>query len=455
MTKPKLEIKAKPYVIKIRPGASSGVVNVEGPTFLIDNVAINNPEPITCALLGRLGSWVIDTRLSPNEDYYKLPKTDPLRKKFEKRDKEVGDNIARQIMTSTHTINYSKPGYIAFENAFDNLKYIRKFESIAELERLQGKTVLFCGAGPSMNTYKKTIAKAIKNPNVIVIAGGSGIRVMAKWGYRPDYCLAFDPFDINWPNVFENLDKDFIKGTPLISCLSLNCTCLESWISNGGRVLMMGGAEVMSLFGWLTNMPYCTTGLTVSTTAAHLCNTIGASKLVYCGLDMAFGPVGSDVVEYADGTGLHTVQDNGIYHKGYTTRPQWKNESAYFELVLPKMSNTPVERLTTKTCLPVDGMKDVKQLNVVIKNNDVTVSDMQFSVSNVVENAKLMLSWLEESEPLEGKIHIGAMQTFLVHYHLVLNGLLIHTGHYDRSRLKEVVDHYIDRLQKLIEDLKS
>ncbi len=156
-----------------------------------------------------------------------------------------------------------------------------------------GRTVFLVGAGPSLDKNIGLLAEAAQRENGLVVACGTVFRKLLRAGIHPDYVIVTDANErvISQINGVESAD------VPMLMLSTAN----HGFASRYGAVHYMLFQEGYPSAEHEAQRRGCMcfqTGGSVMTTALDAAIRLGAGKLVFVGLDLAF----TDHLAHAEGT---------------------------------------------------------------------------------------------------------------------------------------------------------
>lgn len=445
-----VHVAIKPQYLKVTRD-DNGLLRGEGNNFVITDVHDEDLKPFILPFLTFNGEVSIHVQQGP-PNVYKAGKIHSAYKKVIEADAKMEEEIVQLIRVYVQPYIYEGVTYIGFENWYENLLYLIEhrveFGDLTCLESVRGSNLLFCGAGPSINRYKEQITKAISHHHYLVAAGGSGIRVMQKWGVQPHFCVAFDCWDTQWSNVFEHLDPEWIKGQTLVCNLCLDPQSLRKWVECGGNLIVMGGIGASEYFAYLSGLPNIVEGLTVSVFAATFANSVGAS-LTYAGLDLAFDQAGK-MYEDNDEILLHPT-DSIQYVGDIKTKATWLNEAAALTQTL-KGFGMVASRLGYGG-MEVDGIRRTSYPN----NPSMGIANMKFKFRPInLDRYRTLLKGRIESLLSTWDSEDGIANTLLMRQYQVRSQATVIRGGVPHDLLiREVSEYHMDELYYLHGVLKE
>ena len=224
---------------------------------------------------------------------------------------------------------------------------------------LNGKRILFCGAGPSLEENFDVIADIIHNDKAFVITGGTGIKAFSDRGIYPHLCLAIDPFDHEFDR-FEGVSRRFMKKVPLLASASLNPTCYDHW---KGPLIAAEGMNCMDLGKYIekSGEPIQEGAVGVGTWAINLAGYFECDEYITVGTDLCFGKDGQT---YADDIDLEAHSYQPVEKDGKQTKTNWVLEAEEYSRTSREYG---YKRFNTSGGLKIQGFKH-KKLSSVLDN---------------------------------------------------------------------------------------
>lgn len=165
-------------------------------------------------------------------------------------------------------------------NFHDNLPYFSK--EVGELrERFAGKICYVIAAGPSLDHNMQEL-KRISDEGVIV-ATGTVLRKMLACGIRPDYVIITDA----GAGTYRQIEGVQDCGVPLLFMASAYHKIIADYQAEK-YVILQDGFASSEQFAKEHGYGVTETGGSVATTATSLGVRLGCTKIVFCGLDLAY-----------------------------------------------------------------------------------------------------------------------------------------------------------------------
>lgn len=261
----KVQVAQKPIRLSFTDSEQEGCYKIDTPFYVMDYVPKNKLE------------WAVGPFAGIS---YML--------EVEGLDKEVEDHVRKLAIDYTTWAQYLQHKEVRYENYFINLQKLHNDYPINNLKGSLNGTgnVLFVGGGQSTLDEIDNIKKIIDDKSALVIAGGTGIRLLLERGIQPHMALAYDGFETEWTHVFSKFDSKLTKDIPLICYLALNPKCYDYW---KGPKIIIGGQESFSNKSGIDGIDHLSEGGSgVSTAILHIANYMAANSLYYIGLDLSF-----------------------------------------------------------------------------------------------------------------------------------------------------------------------
>lgn len=256
------EVGLKPWTVLITK-SKDGTYHAEHLTFMQKGLTLDTMYYILIPYLG----WhrQIDIHLDvPTEDLSILQ-----------------ERISADLQQVRLTVAYTEPISLHAITYMYNLAHYSEMDqySFKELKGFaKGKTIVYVGAGPSFAENCHQL-EAIRN-NIILIAGGTGIKRCREFNIKPDLCLALDPYDTE----LSILDEDVWDDVPLLAGGILHPKVFKAW--KGPVIRQPGGysTDLWKIFEPDAN--HIMQGSGVSVWAGYLAAYFGARRMVYFGVDL-------------------------------------------------------------------------------------------------------------------------------------------------------------------------
>lgn len=430
-----MDVLLQPLPLDVR-SVGQDHIKVSCPLFEIPRLPLSGLSLIPSLFAGRAGKVNISVDMRSS-----------------RKSKEVRDFLISMIGMSTDFYVYSVPLYKGFENFYINtnssLLEAGHLEMVDGLfERFKGRSVIFCGAGPSLSACRKELELICKSGSTDVIAGGSALRVFCEWDIKPSFGLVADPWPTEWSHVFQHLRPEWIAGQTLIASASTCPRCLKYWKDSGGKVIFAGGHGALQMFSYL-HSPFQTIsiGLTVSTFMADLAIKAEVKELVLAGVDMCFSEDGG---QYADGEALEMLEGQRVEVEGVSTRPAWRNEA---NLLGSMLANISASRVVPRgvTLLPLEcNTLRPRELEKYIDGPNPPASDLTLlTAEQVYENAEV---WLEKLRYQQDgpKMESPGYEGFLMPYERLQFAKKVRGEHFNEDLLKLVVSTHQSMLTELL-----
>ena len=247
-------------------------------------------------------------------------------------DKALETLIKGEVMAQSTWKQYLVEDIPAYTNYFTNIFNLKNVKNIDSIKNSAcNKTIIFVGGGPSVYKNLDELEDIIKNNRAIVIAGGSGIRLLAKKNIKPHLCLAFDPFPSEYDHVFSEIDPEYTKDLPLVCFFGLEQRCYKMW---QGPKLLVGGQSGMGNYSHIDGFDHISEGgIGVSTSALHVAKYMNCERLVMLGIDLAYE---STTVDGEEVLKSHADKDKEDVYQPYLvdekiTNKLWVKERSFLE----------------------------------------------------------------------------------------------------------------------------
>lgn len=252
-------------------------------------------------------------------------------------DKEIQERFL-QLLQRSQTSEHISGGQPLI-NYVTNLSVRDRYDFDKSKGCAKGKTVIFCGAGPSLEKHFDEIV----NSGHFVIAGGSAMAVFARKGVKPDAVMAVDPNEAQLPR-FREIPKDW-TDVPLIYKNRLNIQALQMW---PGRKLCMPGGGTKELARWEGKTSLPSGGVSVTTTSLSVIKALGADSVILVGVDLGL----SEECLYAS-----TIGDLEHTEDMERRKDSFEDEKKTFEEIIPKVG---IKVYTVSTA--VEGMEKIESI---------------------------------------------------------------------------------------------
>ncbi len=434
-------IRKVPYLKVVRDPRDNKLVAVDSNTYQIRGIREDDYLQMLAGKVGYAGELHLDV------DVYKSKADNDILK----------TKLLQMIEDSTGWSMYLRPEHPTIESWFTNLAdtlidRLPVLDLDPVFDQWRGKTVIFCGAGPSLKKNRKIIEEVIYKNSAIVIAGGAALRIFHKWGLSPHYCMAIDPFETEYSSIFKHLTDDWMSRQTLLSSLVLNPGCLRRWT---GRVVLNGGLQALDLFNYLDELPHVPQGTVgVSTAITMLCKEAKVKRLIMCGVDLAF-EWDAELVQYADGPGLVLGKDEKpvsitLDDKEYYTRPIWLKERKWLSFY-KDMYNMRIERLPTDG-LPIEGIPviDPKAVSNLPKKVFKELPEAKpLDEEDICGRAEAVLKHLKDLDVSElGGSHVLFPIIFRP-YLLLQQAIFLRGGEFNWDLIDHVRRYYISKLTNI------
>ena len=200
---------------------------------------------------------------------------------------------AMQVQIRTQLIASER--FIA--NAFKNLKFSHRSPGVENFrQQWENKPLVLVGAGPSLDKQLPLLREY--QHQVLIIAVGQAWRSLREADIVPHFLITIDPFDSNLISFYDIEPK----GETLIADIYTNPYICEAF--HGDFVFACSNPQFCELFTpYHGNKGVLETGGSVANNAFAFAELLGASPVVFIGMDLA----------YTDG--MSHAEDNPHRHK--------------------------------------------------------------------------------------------------------------------------------------------
>jgi hypothetical protein len=450
-------------------------------THVLGNLDPNDMRPVTKSFIGYNGDVMLQVVTHPDLSVYELPEDDPRRQEAEAVDRVRSKLLHDTLSFENNWSMYYDPVHQAFSNIYHNLGTILKrtdvkVGTVEDLKTfLNGRHLVFVGGGPSAGKNKKFLKDLIDDPGCVVIGAGSGLRLLNKWGMRPDLAYSFDPYDAQYTAVFADLTPEFIKDLPLFTNTGLNTDGFDKWIEHGGNLILNGGIQSMQMFSKIDDLTHIRDGhVGVSTGFLELCKEVNAASATLIGLDLCF----EGNKQYADDLKHASYKEHNTHErvngKKIRTRTTWILERDWLQIQIAKM-DIPVYRWPNERqkspelvpgigiSLPVEGALSEPPSGTVSRIHGQGVNrTLTYSRSDDSTYYEAALNKIIEYSEAFNKLDLHnldinniAYQHAVHPYHYTQEGQVMRGGRYNKELIEEMAGFHIRRLAHLVEKLVS
>ncbi len=177
-------------------------------------------------------------------------------------------------------------------------------ERIRMVDRLKEafakKNVFIVAAGPSLDKNVEMLRDVAKRADCLIVATGTVLRKLLHMEIRPDYVIVTEPNEraLAQINGLENTD------IPMLMLSTANHGYMLRYPAQHYMIFQEGYPRAETAAALLKTSLYQTGG-SVSTTALDVALRLGAEKVVFLGLDLAF----TDNLAHAEGTSNRIATD--------------------------------------------------------------------------------------------------------------------------------------------------
>ena len=164
-------------------------------------------------------------------------------------------------------------------NSIKNLRQdFIEIEHIAKI--FKDRPIIIVSAGPSLNKNMHLL-NDVKD-KAIVLAVGSGIRVLDMHGIIPHFRMAMDGLP-RQNKTFEKINMEYV---PLIYCNQLYYEILPNY--KGKKIQLLTAADYIGKYIFDDVELLADTGASVANSAVSLACKLGCSKVIFVGQDLAY-----------------------------------------------------------------------------------------------------------------------------------------------------------------------
>jgi hypothetical protein len=425
-------VKRKPIRLKITKN-EDGTLTVDTPLYSIQGFSITNLDYITVPFAGLSVAFDIDCE-----------------------DKELLNEIALRLDRQSTWGFYSKSEPEGIRNYIHNAMTSKS--QVYTVESLKGvahdRPLVYCGAGPSLSDNFDELRRIIKDETAIVIAGGSAIRILAKEGIKPHYCLAFDPYDFEWERVFEHIPSNWTRDIPLLTTLILETRCFNKW---EGPIYVAGGCNCMQPRNVIDGLESIKEGASgVSTAIHHWAAYMGFKELTMVGVDLSYRKDSNDsLVQYADGRTEDTDEQGPLeLESGIITRHLWKREALF---ISDTLKDTGMTCFNASKGLLIEGTKEAElsryaaKIDPIIYKLPIQLKEYQGKIEeNLLSLARDMVNILHLGVRHPDAMKLGSYQSYLKTYDYVQQFREVWTYSYNEDLLEALAYNCIEWVQQAI-----
>ncbi|MBS0619908.1 MAG: DUF115 domain-containing protein [Verrucomicrobia bacterium] len=171
-------------------------------------------------------------------------------------------------------------GMRVLHNVFNNLRHLPRAHFGPQLEgACKGIPAVVCGAGPSLDKVAEHL-KGLEG-RALVIAGGSALTALTKYGVKPDISAGLDP----QPPIHRFLEQENFE-TPFFYQARFSSEILDKV---HGPLVWMPGSGSCPLESWIHGGERLDSGWTVANFCAAIAFHLGCNPIVFVGTDFSCG----------------------------------------------------------------------------------------------------------------------------------------------------------------------
>ncbi len=177
-------------------------------------------------------------------------------------------------------------------------------ERIFVVDRLKdifaGKNIFIVAAGPSLDKNVAMLRDVAEMTDCLIVATGTVFRKLLNMGIRPDYVIVTEPNERALAQI-RGLEAESV---PMLMLSTANHGYMLRYPADHYLIFQEGYLRAETAAALLQTSLYQTGG-SVSTTALDVALRLGAAKVVFLGLDLAF----TDNLAHAEGTSNRIATD--------------------------------------------------------------------------------------------------------------------------------------------------
>lgn len=168
-------------------------------------------------------------------------------------------------------------------------------------DRFSGMPAIIVSAGPSLNKNIQLLKEA--KGRAAILAVGTAVKPLKKWGIEPDFIFSIDPHPLNYEH-FKGVD---VGDSALVAEIQSNHMVFENY---QGPLFVSGNNVILKWFGDSIEKKGTTeSGGSVAHNAMSAAYKMGANPIVFVGQDLAYSRDGHS---HAAGTNY----ENKVYSEG-------------------------------------------------------------------------------------------------------------------------------------------
>lgn len=162
------------------------------------------------------------------------------------------------------------------------------------------KNVFIVAAGPSLDKNVAMLKEVAKRENCLIVATGTVFRKLLRMEIRPDYVIVTEPNE----RALAQINGLEGAGVPMLMLSTAHHGYMLRYPAKHYLIFQEGYLRAETAAALLQTSLYQTGG-SVSTTALDVALRLGAAKVVFLGLDLAF----TDNLAHAEGTSNRIATD--------------------------------------------------------------------------------------------------------------------------------------------------
>jgi hypothetical protein len=244
-------------------------------------------------------------------------------------------NVVENLIALDKSFAFGNGGLASIENFWRNLKHIVNCPNSGSLKGiLKGKPVVIVNSGPSLNKNIEVLKEY--QDKVIIIAAGSSVGALHKFGIIADFVVCIDPFQLLEDCVLPYVNEK----TTLICSTNTYYGLIDKF--PGKKVFYYNASSISiasDLVKYLDIKHGVYTSATCTTPAFSLALYMEASEIIFVGLDLCI--YGTQV--YADGVLPDEMKDvhevESIDGKKMFTYATYREVWNYLNTIVPKIKD--------------------------------------------------------------------------------------------------------------------
>ncbi|NPV27616.1 MAG: motility associated factor glycosyltransferase family protein [Firmicutes bacterium] len=221
---------------------------------------------------------------------------------FERCFSERLEELAESLKNARQSYVESLLTNVVFEkewtvNALKNLPYLWKCEYIFHCKKyFQGRTAVMTASGPSLTEAVPYIKKIKECKQALIVAAGTSVNGLLKYGLVPDMFVSYDPF----PGNYNALKPALSWGAPLVFGSTINHDVVKNHVGPKAYFILSQDTVFNYLHGALESAEVIEDAPSIAVVTLRLLDKLGIREVILAGQDLAF--VGDRY--YADGIGV-------------------------------------------------------------------------------------------------------------------------------------------------------